>query len=101
MDIQNPQKNYYVPMSDKAFKEIKGMSAGIWKKVYPYSVYELESVLNKINDMQNIKDNGMYIIAMFDEENIRKLLNNLSQETLLELWDSRLPKEYFIGLEGK
>lgn len=88
------QKNYYIPMSNKAFNEIKEKAIELWNQ-YDNEYGYVDGKVNKIKDLENIGDNGLYIIAMFDEINIAKLLLVLSEGTKVELKDDRLPSYYF------
>jgi len=84
------KKNWDVPMSDKAFEDIKTNAKTIRDK-YPNEFRYRDEEVNKINNMKNIGSNGMYIVAMFDAENVKRLLQILEVETVLELFDERLP----------
>lgn len=88
------QSKYYTPMSEKSFQAIKQESIKIWSTYDDTYNYATEKI-NRIKDLENIQDNAMYIIAMFDMSNISKLLSQLDEETLEELKDDRLPKEYY------
>ena len=87
------QDNYYKPLSDKAFADIKVSAIAIWNTYDNKYGYVTEEI-NKINSMGNIGDNAMYMIAMFDINNIKKLLSKLQAGTITELEDGRLPEEY-------
>ena len=70
---------YYQAPSDEIFEEIKKESINIWKTyddTYDYATGKIK----RIKDITNISDNGMYMVAMFDMSNRRKLLGNLSKE---------------------
>ena len=55
----------------------------LWKEVdsdndkYGYATEKI----NRIKDIQNVGDNFMYIVAMFDIDNQRLLANRLAEET--------------------
>lgn len=71
---------YYTPPSDKMFNEIKREAIKIWQTyddTYGYATKKIDS----IKDIKNVKDNYMYMVAMFDECNQAKLLTALSAET--------------------
>jgi hypothetical protein len=76
-------KLYYTPPTQKAFDEVKEKAMELWKEVdtdndkYGYA----SEKINAIKDIRNIEDNFMYMVAMFDENNQRKLANRLAQET--------------------
>jgi len=70
---------YYEAPSDEIFEEIKREAINIWKTyddTYDYATGKI----NRIKDITNISDNAMFIVAMFDNSNRRKLLGNLSKE---------------------
>ena len=70
---------YYEAPSDEIFEEIKREAINIWKTyddTYDYATGKIK----RIKDITNISDNGMYMVAMFDMSNRRKLLGNLSKE---------------------
>jgi hypothetical protein len=76
-------KLYYTPPEQEIFDEVKKWSINLWQKRYPeneYPFYAKEKI-DKIKDLQNIGDNFMYMIAMFDEENQKYLAMNLLIET--------------------
>ena len=70
---------YYEAPSDKIFNEIKQASKDIWNTYDDTYGYASEKV-NRIKDIGNIKDNAMFMVAMFDRLNQRKLLSSLSEE---------------------
>lgn len=73
-------KEYYTAPSDKVFKEIKKESIKIWQTYDDTYGYATEKV-NRIKDLENIKDNAWYMVAMFDENNQLKLITAVSPET--------------------
>ena len=70
-------KLYYTPPSDEIFEEVKEKAIEIWKGYDNTYGYQDEKV-NRIKDLQNVEDNVMYIVAMFDLGNQTKLANALS-----------------------
>ena len=73
-------KLYYTPPSNECFDELKTKAIEIWKEyndTYGYA----SGKINRIKDIQNIEDNFMYMVAMFDFDNQLKLAHRLSQET--------------------
>lgn len=71
---------YYTPPEDDIFYEVRDEAIELWKEVdsdndkYGYA----SSKINKIKDIENVSDNFMYIIAMFDDSNQRILADRLS-----------------------
>jgi hypothetical protein len=58
----------------------------VWQTYDDEYGYATEKV-NRIKDIQNIEDNFMYILAMFDIENQRKVGEKLSEQTKKEARD--------------
>ena len=76
-------KLYYTPPEQEMFDEVKKWSINLWQKRYPENEhpYYAKEKTDKIKELQNVGDNFMYIIAMFDEENQRYLAMDLMPET--------------------
>lgn len=75
---------YYKPVTDDTFQEIKDAVTAIWQTyddTYGYATSKIE----RIKDKNNIQDNGMYMVAMFDMNNQRKLASLLSEEAKQEI----------------
>ena len=91
-------KLYYTAPEEKQFNELKEKAIEIWK------TYDIEGLENekvrRIKKMQNIEDNFMYICAMFDISNQRKLAMKLSDETRKavsdRIIDGGTPDEYNV-----
>lgn len=73
-------KLYYTAPSDDMFNEIKGAAMLIWESYDNTYGYATEK-LNRVRDIQNIDDNYMYIVAMFDSDNQDKLFGILNPLT--------------------
>lgn len=73
-------KLYYTPPSQEFFEEVKAKAIEIWNGYDDAYGYASEKT-GRIEAMQNIQDNVMYIVAMFDHINQRKLADKLSPET--------------------
>jgi len=78
--------DYYTPLSDKIFEEIKEKSIEIWKTYDDSYGYATEKT-DRIKDLKNIQDNGMTMVAMFDSENQIKFANTLSDEAKMAIRD--------------
>jgi len=83
---------YYQPPKDKVFNEMKKESIKIWKSYDDTYGYASEKI-NKVKDLRNVSDNFMYMFAMFDVFNQRKLLSSLSDASRIAI-RLRLPVEY-------
>ena len=71
---------YYEAPTDEIFNDIKLNAIRIWKTyddTYGYSSKKVD----RIKDIQNIENNVMYIVAMFDIQNQKKLLTMVRAET--------------------
>ncbi len=75
---------YYEPPTDEQFEELKSKAIEIWEG-YDDRFGYASSKINQIKDIKNISDNFMYMIAMFDDENQKKLAEKLSVETRREV----------------
>ena len=92
-------KLYYTPPEEKQFNELKEKAIEIWN-TYDNKFGYVDEKVNRIKDMQNIEDNFMYMIAMFDISNQRKLAMKLSDETRKavsdRIIDGGTPDEYNV-----
>lgn len=76
--------NYYTPLSDDVFDEVKRGCIAVWNKyddTYGYATGKID----RIKDLENIQDNGMSMVAMFDRDNRAKLGHKLSVKAKQEL----------------
>ena len=71
---------YYTPPKDEYFNEVKEKAIQLWFTMGDEPSYSREKI-GRIKDLKNIEDNFMYMIAMFDIYNQRRLSNELSEET--------------------
>lgn len=56
---------YYTPPPEKIFQEMKQISILLWSQYDDTYGYKSNKI-NRIKDLENIKDNFMYILSMFD-----------------------------------
>lgn len=90
---------YYTPPDIKLFDELKSKAIELWKEIdtdndkYGYATEKI----NRIKDIQNVGDNFMYIVAMFDCGNQSTLSNMVSHETKIaireRMIDGGMPEE--------
>ena len=73
-------KLYYTPPPDDIFNEVKAKSVEIWKTYNDDYGYATEKI-NRINGLENVQDNVMFIVAMFDINNQAKLADKLSPDS--------------------
>ena len=70
---------YYEAPTDEIFEEVKAGCIEIWN-TYDNSYGYVTEKVSSIEDIANVSDNAMYMVAMFDSSNRFKLLGNLSPE---------------------
>lgn len=74
-------KLYYTAPPDHIFEEVKAKVKEVWEELFDedtapsYKKEKLERI-----DIGNVRDNMMYLVAMFDALNQTKLSNKLSDE---------------------
>lgn len=71
--------NYYEAPPQEVFDDIKLNAQAIWRTyddTHGYATEKLERI-----DINNIKDNAWYIVAMFDGHNQERLLKMVKPET--------------------
>lgn len=71
---------YYTAPAQDVFDEIKEKATEIWSGYDDTYGYATEKI-DRIKDIQNVSDNWMYMVAMFDINNQAKLFNLLRPET--------------------
>lgn len=75
-------KLYYTPPNDEHFEELKSKAIEIWE-TYDNTYGYVDEKVGRIKDIKNIEDNFMYMVAMFDPINQRKLADKLGDDTRL------------------
>ena len=92
----NP-KLYYVAPSDEQFEEVRKRAIELWSTMGDEPSYSKEKI-SRIENIGNIEDNFMYMVAMFDIQNQRKLAGVLSEATKKSIRDRMVsggqPDEY-------
>lgn len=83
-------EQYYIAPPDKVFEEIKHAAIDIWKSYDDTYGYATDKI-NRIKDLQNIKDNAWFIVALFDHQNQMKLISKVSKETGAMILDAMSP----------
>lgn len=73
------EKLYYQEPCDSIFIEVKGACIDIWKTIYTEPTH-FKKREKHINDMENIRDNMMTIIALFSHDNLARLGDRLSDK---------------------
>jgi hypothetical protein len=95
-------KLYYTPPRRELFEAVKSRAMELWKEVdtdndkYGYATEKI----NRIKDLENVGDNFMTIVAMFDIHNQRLLANRLAEETKVaireRMIDGGQPAEFIV-----
>lgn len=80
---------YYDAPEDKIFDELKQKATEIWSSYDDQFGYATNKI-NNIKDVKNIRDNFMYMVAMFDLQNQAKLSTLLSEDAKKEIRDRML-----------
>ena len=78
---------YYEPPLNALFDEVKIKAMELWHEVDTYNdaFGYASGKCDRIRDIANIEDNFMYIVAMFDDGNQRKLADKLSTNARLAI----------------
>lgn len=94
---------YYTPPPKECFEELKRKAMELWREIdtdndkYGYA----SDKIARIKEIDNIRDNFMCIVGMFDIHNQRKLADKVSNETKkevrLRLSDGGNPDYMLIG----
>ena len=79
---KNSMENlYYKAPSDEAFEEMKKAAIEVWGQYADSPGGYMEEKVSRIEGIQNVQDNFMYMLAMFDQDNQRKVIALLSEPT--------------------
>ena len=68
---------YYTAPENCYFNELRDAAIKIWES-YGFETDYAQSKINRIVDLENVSDNFMYIVAMFDMPNQRRLSEMIS-----------------------
>lgn len=77
-------KLYYLPPPQEAFEEMKKACIEVWALYDDEYGYATDKI-NSIKDIKNVRDNFMYMLAMFDINNQRKVADKLTPATKREV----------------
>jgi len=72
--------DYYTTPPQEIFDDIKAQAINIWNTYDDTYGYRTEKV-TRVNAIENVRDNAWFIVAMFDGDNIRKLISMVRPET--------------------
>lgn len=73
-------KLYYTAPSDEAFEDMRKACIEVWGQ-YDNEFGYVDDKTGRIKEIANVQDNFMYMIAMFDHINQRKVVAKLSEAT--------------------
>ena len=73
-------KLYYTPPSQEIFEDLRDKAIALWR-TYDNSYGYADEKVNAIQGIANVGDNFMYIFAMFDHSNMRKIAQSILPET--------------------
>lgn len=82
--MENSEKLYYIAPDDAIFEEMKKCAIKVWGKYSDEFGYR-SSKVKRIENLENIRDNFMYIFAMFDIRNQLEILKIASEELQEEI----------------
>lgn len=93
---------YYTAPNDYLFNEVKNACIENWKEIDTDNDkfgYATEKI-NRIKDLENVQDNFMYMVAMFDIGNQKLLSYKLSDSAKQAIRDRMIdggqPEEYIV-----
>lgn len=72
---------YYQAPSDAAFEDMKKACMDVWSTMGNDGGYRDEKI-GRIKDIKNISDNFMYMFAMFDINNQRRVVSLIEVSTI-------------------
>jgi len=78
------QEEYYTPPSDEIFNDIKQAATKLWL-TYDDQFKYATGKIDRIKDIENVKDNYAYMVAMFDHFNQQKLFRLLQRKDSYDL----------------
>ena len=83
--------HYYEPPHDISFEDMKSCAIKLWKSIAtePHEQDYLNEKLSRIEKLENVGDNFMYILAMFDIRNQIFMNQLLTADTIIDV-NSRL-----------
>ena len=80
---------YYKAPSGEVFNKVRNACLEIWD-TYDNAYGYVTKKTDRIVRLENVKDNMMYMISMFDVNNVQKLAKKLDNETKKEISDRLL-----------
>lgn len=79
-------KLYYVAPSDECFEDMRQAAVKVWFEIATNMQYfEEKAGRLQRGEIHNIRDNFMYILASFSEDNARRVVSLLKPETVREV----------------
>jgi len=77
---------YYEAPTDEIFNEVKEACIKVWK-TYDNEFGYVDEKVGRIQNISNVKDNLMFMVAMFDHHNKQRLSQIISEEARLAIVD--------------
>lgn len=72
---------YYKAPPNEAFEEMKKAAIEVWGQYADSPGGYMDEKVARIENIQNVSDNFMYMLAMFDQGNQRQVIFRLSEPT--------------------
>lgn len=66
---------YYTAPSDEAFEDMRQAAARAWEKYKKDDPLYFHEKMEAVDRVQNVSDNFMYLLAMFDHKNQRECVS--------------------------
>jgi hypothetical protein len=76
------ENKYYEEFPQELFEELKSLCIDMWKIIHTDYA---ESKVLQLQSIDNIRDNGMYMLSMFDLGNLMALRLKMSEELKIEV----------------
>lgn len=104
---EQQERLYYKTPPEKEFLEVKDKCIKMWCMMGFEGTYRREKI-GEVSTIENMRDNMMFLIAMFSENNQRLLIDSLSQKckvsVLKRMYDGgsdNIVLQYFPEVEIK
>ena len=78
---------YYTAPTDEAFADMKAACLEVWGQYKDSAGGYMDEKVARIKDITNVQDNFMFMLAMFDEDNQRKVIKLLQDHTCAAVRD--------------
>jgi hypothetical protein len=89
---------FYEKFSEETFNDIKKCSIEIWETYSDDGGYKTDKI-KAVQKIENIADNGIFIIGMFDFYNQVKLAKKLKESSKSEIYEKLISVNNFFESE--